>query len=153
VNSICANCANAGPKGEIQMGMHVQDHQEHLGSKDQVSNSGSFQKPRNRAFRAKVASLVRQTTALSLAIQALQFIDLPELVDEIDFYEEVRRFEIALIERALWRTSGSQTEAARLLQLNLSTLNSKVKTYDINVGRSLAGEVIEKQNLPIRNQK
>ncbi|HEV7473053.1 MAG TPA: helix-turn-helix domain-containing protein [Pyrinomonadaceae bacterium] len=132
------------------MGMHVQDQ---LESRDQISNSSSFQKPRNRAFRAKVASLVRQTTALSLAIQALQFVDLPELVDEIDFYEEVKRFEIALIERALWRTSGSQTEAARLLQLNLSTLNSKVKTYDIHVTRLLTSEVIEKQSIPIRNQK
>lgn len=130
------------------MAMRIQDP---LRVKDHASTNASYQKPRNRAFRAKVAALVRQTTALSLSIQALQFIELPELNDEIDFYEEVKRFEIALIERALWRSSGSQTEAARLLQLKLTTLNSKLKTYDIQVGRSLAGDVIEKQNIP--NQK
>lgn len=130
------------------MAMRVQDQ---LRVKDHISSNRSYQKPRNRAFRAKVAELVRQTTALGLAIQALQFIELPELNDEIDFYEEVRRFEIALIERALWRSSGSQTEAARLLQLKLTTLNSKLKTYDIQVGRSVAGDVIEKQSM--RNQK
>ena len=130
------------------MAMRVKDQ---LRVKDDIATHGSYQKPRNRAFRDKVAALVRQTTALGLAIQALQFIELPELKDEIDFYEEVRRFEIALIERALWRSSGSQTEAARLLQLKLTTLNSKLKTYDIQVGRSAADEVIEKQS--IRNQK
>ncbi len=130
------------------MAMRIQDQ---LRVKDHISSNGSYQKPRNRAFRAKVAALVRQTTALGLDIQALQLIELPELQDEIDFYEEVRRFEIALIERALWRSSGSQTEAARLLQLKLTTLNSKLKTYDIQVGRSAADDVIEKQN--IRNQK
>ena len=132
------------------MAMRVQDQ---LKVKDQISSNSSYQKPRNRTFRAKVAEMVRQTTALSLAIQALQFIELPELKDEIDFYEEVRRFEIALIERALWRSSGSQTEAARLLQLKLTTLNSKLKTYDIQVSRSATGAVIEKQSIPIRHQK
>ncbi len=131
------------------MAMRIQDQSE---VKDQISRNSSYQKPRNRAFRAKVAELVRQTTTLSLAIQALQFVELPELQDEIDFYEEVRRFEIALIERALWRSSGSQTEAARLLQLKLTTLNSKLKTYDIQVGRSILRDV-EKHSIPIRNQK
>jgi DNA-binding NtrC family response regulator len=132
------------------MSMRVQDH---LKAKDQISNDDSYQKTRNRAYRAKVATLVRQTTALSLAIQALQFIELPELEDEIDFYEEVKRFEIALIERALWRACGSQTEAARLLQLKLTTLNSKLKSYDIQVNRSPASDVVARQNIPIRNQK
>lgn len=130
------------------MAMRVQDQ---LRVKEHITSNGSYQKPRNRAFRAKVAALVRQTTALSLEIQALQFVELPELKDEIDFYEEVRRFEIALIERALLRSSGSQTEAARLLQLKLTTLNSKLKTYDIQVGRPVAGDVVEKHS--IRNQK
>jgi hypothetical protein len=68
------------------MGMHAPDHSQ---SKDQISKSASLQRSRNRAFRAKLASLVRQTTALNLAIQALQFTDLPELPDEVNFYDEV----------------------------------------------------------------
>jgi len=132
------------------MAMHIQHP---LGAKNQISRNSSVQRPRNRAFRAKVDSLLRQTNALGLAIQALQFIELPELSDEIDFYEEVRRFEVALIERALWRAAGSQTEAARLLQLKLTTLNSKLKAYDIGVTGSLASEVIEKQKVSTRNQR
>jgi len=51
----------------------------------------------------------------------------------INFYEEVRRFEIDLIRRALEQTSGHQSRAARLLGMNATTLNSKIKTYNINL--------------------
>jgi DNA-binding NtrC family response regulator len=50
----------------------------------------------------------------------------------INFYEEVRRFEIDLIRRALEQTGGHQSRAARLLGMNATTLNSKIKTYNIN---------------------
>ncbi len=49
----------------------------------------------------------------------------------INFYEEVRRFEIDLIRRSLDQTAGHQSRAARLLGLNATTLNSKIKTYNI----------------------
>jgi len=49
----------------------------------------------------------------------------------INFYDEVRRFEIDLIRRALHQTSGHQSRAARLLGMNATTLNSKIKTYNI----------------------
>ena len=49
----------------------------------------------------------------------------------VNFYEEVRRFEIDLIRRALDQTGGHQSRAARLLGLNATTLNSKIKTYNI----------------------
>ncbi|PWT93402.1 MAG: Fis family transcriptional regulator [Blastocatellia bacterium] len=51
----------------------------------------------------------------------------------INFYEEVRRFEIDLIRRALDQTGGHQSRAARLLGMNATTLNSKIKTYNINL--------------------
>ena len=53
------------------------------------------------------------------------------LQQDINFYEEVSRFEIAMIKTALHRTRGNQRLAARLLNLNSSTLNAKVKQYDI----------------------
>jgi DNA-binding NtrC family response regulator len=40
----------------------------------------------------------------------------------------VRRFEIDLIRRALEQTGGHQSRAARLLGMNATTLNSKIKT-------------------------
>ena len=51
----------------------------------------------------------------------------------VDFYDEVRRFEIDLIRRALDQTGGHQSRAARLLGMNATTLNSKIKTYNINL--------------------
>jgi DNA-binding NtrC family response regulator len=54
-----------------------------------------------------------------------------DLTRGINFYDEVRRFEIDLIRRALDQTGGHQSRAARLLGLNATTLNSKIKTYNI----------------------
>jgi DNA-binding NtrC family response regulator len=51
----------------------------------------------------------------------------------LDFYDEVRRFEIDLIRRALEQTGGHQSRAARLLGMNATTLNSKIKTYNIQL--------------------
>lgn len=51
----------------------------------------------------------------------------------VSFYEEVKRFEIDLIRRALDQTGGHQSRAARLLGLNATTLNSKIKTYNVPV--------------------
>jgi len=51
----------------------------------------------------------------------------------INFYDEVRRFEIDLIRRALDQTGGHQSRAARLLGMNATTLNSKIKTYNIQL--------------------
>ena len=49
----------------------------------------------------------------------------------ISFYEEVSRFEIELIRRALELTGGHQSRAAKLLGMNNTTLNSKIKAYNI----------------------
>jgi DNA-binding NtrC family response regulator len=51
----------------------------------------------------------------------------------VNFYDEVKRFEIDLLRRALDQTGGHQSRAARLLGLNATTLNSKIKTYNIHV--------------------
>jgi len=49
----------------------------------------------------------------------------------VNFYDEVKRFEIDLIRRALDQTGGHQSRAAQLLGLNATTLNSKIKAYNI----------------------
>jgi len=51
--------------------------------------------------------------------------------DGINFYDEVARFEVALIKRALRRSNGHQLLAARLLNLNPSTLHAKIKQYGL----------------------
>ena len=50
----------------------------------------------------------------------------------IDFYDEVRRFEVEMIQSALRRTNGVQTEAASLLGLKPSTLHAKIKQYNLS---------------------
>lgn len=55
-----------------------------------------------------------------------------DLARGVNFYDEVKRFEIDLIRRALEQTGGHQSRAARLLGLNATTLNSKIKNYNID---------------------
>ncbi len=54
-----------------------------------------------------------------------------DLTRGISFYDEVSRFEVELIKRALEITGGHQSKAARLLGMNNTTLNSKIKSYNI----------------------
>ena len=49
----------------------------------------------------------------------------------VDFYSEVKQFETALIKLALGQTDGNQARAAKLLRLQATTLNAKIKLYKI----------------------
>ncbi len=49
----------------------------------------------------------------------------------ISFYDEVNRFQVELIRRALEITGGHQSRAAKLLGMNTTTLNSKIRYYNI----------------------
>ncbi len=51
----------------------------------------------------------------------------------IDFYEEVQRFETHLIKMALTETGGNQSRAAKLLGIKATTLNSKIKLFNIEL--------------------
>ena len=55
----------------------------------------------------------------------------PDAPAEVCFYDEVRRFEIGLITRALRRAQGKQKAAAKLLGLKATTLNAKMKQYQM----------------------
>jgi transcriptional regulator with GAF, ATPase, and Fis domain len=48
-----------------------------------------------------------------------------------NLHDEVREFEIDLINNALAKTQGHQRKAARLLGLKVTTLNAKMKRYNI----------------------
>lgn len=63
---------------------------------------------------------------------------LTDINQGIDFYEEVVRFEVALITRALAVTGGQQRRAARLLGMKATTLNAKIKHYRIECARRRA---------------
>lgn len=56
--------------------------------------------------------------------------------------DEVRRFEIEIIRRALLRTGGHQARAAHLLGVNATTLNSKLKRYRIDPAPPFNAEAV-----------
>ncbi len=56
----------------------------------------------------------------------------------VDFYEEVTKFEVELIRQALAHTHGNQRAAARLLGLKTTTLNTKVKSYKLDIDSQVA---------------
>lgn len=56
-----------------------------------------------------------------------------DLAQGFSFYDEVAKFEINLIRQVLEMTGGNQSRAARLLGMNTTTLNSKIKSYNIVV--------------------
>lgn len=81
----------------------------------------------------KIKDLKDAAYCLWKEVQALPFAQALDLRHGIDFYDEVRAFEINLIQRALQETGGHQTRAAQLLGLNLTTLNSKIKQFNIPI--------------------
>jgi DNA-binding NtrC family response regulator len=50
---------------------------------------------------------------------------------KIDLPTEVQNYEASLIRCALMRTGGNQRRAARLLGIKITTLNAKIKRYNI----------------------
>ncbi|HEU4713513.1 MAG TPA: helix-turn-helix domain-containing protein [Pyrinomonadaceae bacterium] len=81
---------------------------------------------------------VRLNTLRETVLQLLDEVESLSISRPIDikrgarFSDEVRQFEVNLIRTALGRTSGSQIRAARLLGLKPTTLNAKIKRYNIS---------------------
>lgn len=96
------------------------------------SHAGGRVDERRDVLRDAVRSLSRAMKIIR-AMEISGAASSPDVERGIDFYDEVRRFEIVLIERALWHTGGRQVRAASLLGLKTTTLNSKIKVYNINL--------------------
>jgi DNA-binding NtrC family response regulator len=86
---------------------------------------------------SRTDTLIKAALSLSQAIEALGSLNLfgevqpPDVKRGIDFYAEVRRFEVALITEALRVTHGCQRRAAVLLGLHTTTLNCMIKRLDV----------------------
>ena len=80
----------------------------------------------------KINTLKELTLALLKEVESLKEAQPPEGGRaNVNFSEEVRRFETELIRWALLRTGGHQRRAARLLNIKVTTLNAKIKRYGI----------------------
>ena len=101
---------------------------------------------------ARLKALARR---LLEEIETLDHKQLSETRFPLDFYDEVRHFEIELITRALTHSHGHQLEAAAVINLNPSTLNAKIKQYNIqlNAFNELNGQKNGKDSLMPRLEK
>jgi transcriptional regulator with GAF, ATPase, and Fis domain len=89
-------------------------------------------KPKEMSERIDI---LREVTAALLAeVKSLTPLKTIKLETGINFDDEVKKFEIYLIESALEKTGGSQKRAAHLLKLKHTTLNAKIKRYEIRLG-------------------
>jgi DNA-binding NtrC family response regulator len=67
--------------------------------------------------------------------EVLVLANVPDVALGVDFYAEMRRYELLLIQRALRQANGSQVRAAALLKLSPTTLNTKLKLYERRDGK------------------
>ncbi len=90
---------------------------------------------REDGFIGRIEDLSQLAAEMSAGLETIKVFHLllrpPTVEDGIDFYEEIRRVEIFFIKRALKHTGGSQVKAASLLRLAHTTLNAKIKKYNI----------------------
>jgi len=67
----------------------------------------------------------------------------PAAAGKIRLDDEVKRFEIDLIRAALDRAHGNQSRASRILGIKKTTLNAKIKRYQIQpAGRDFAAPLL-----------
>jgi transcriptional regulator with GAF, ATPase, and Fis domain len=81
--------------------------------------------------RNSITVLRELVLRLLCEVQCINEVSPVTIENGFDFYDEVSRFEIDLIKRALIQTGGHQVKAAKLLNLKVTTLNSKIKHYQI----------------------
>ena len=93
-----------------------------------IDNSPNSYQQDSAFLNRKLANITSLVTSLNAAVEDLEGLEIPPFSENFDFYHEVERFETSLIKTALRLTGGSQVKAARLLKLNPTTLNAKMKT-------------------------
>src|SRR6266550_7534748 len=83
--------------------------------------------------RQKITTVKQLAIRLLREVQSIREVEVRSLGAGVDFYAEVSRFEVDLIKCALLQTAGHQRQAAQLLNLKVTTLNSKIKHYNISL--------------------
>jgi DNA-binding NtrC family response regulator len=86
---------------------------------------------RSALFDSRISYL--KVLALTLLREIASAENMDEPNETIDLQAEVRRFEAELIRSALIHTGGRQRQAARLLGTKVTTLNTKIKRYQIEI--------------------
>ena len=97
---------------------------------------------------SRLVAVRRKANALLLEVDKL-FVSESDV--SIDFYEEVQCFEIGLVRWALEKTGGRQKQAARLLNLNPTTLNAIIKRYGLLKGKKAKSTLAHVELPPEKN--
>ena len=99
---------------------------------DALANEAS-ENSETATSRNNIGTLRELVMRLLCEVQSINEVNTLNIENGFDFYAEVSRFEIELINRALLQTGGHQVRAAKLLNLKVTTLNSKIKHYNISL--------------------
>jgi DNA-binding NtrC family response regulator len=86
----------------------------------------------DNVFKWKLKILRDIALRLIEELDALEFVRSVNIRRGINLHEEMRTFEVHLVQSALERTGGHQTRAAQLLGINLTTLHNKLKRLNIS---------------------
>lgn len=103
-----------------------------------------------QAFKEKLDALKQIALALMEEIEAMEFVRSVNIRRGINLHEEMRRFEVHLIQSALERTGGHQTRAAQLLGINLTTLHNKLKRLNISADNPVDAPVLHEDREPLQ---
>jgi DNA-binding NtrC family response regulator len=95
-----------------------------------------------KIFKQKLKLMKEIALALIEKIEALGYVRSVNLSRGISLPEEMRMFEVHLVQSALERTGGHQTKAAQLLGINLTTLHNKLKRLNISPDSIVAAPVL-----------
>lgn len=116
-----------------------------------------------KIFKQKLKVMKEIALALVEEIEALGYVRSVNIRRGINLHEEMRMFEVHLVQSALERTGGHQTKAARLLGINLTTLHNKLKRLNISADNPVdapvlhedainAGDVLENHPRPLNGK-
>ena len=89
--------------------------------------------PRQRepTLHSRLDDLRAMARSLLTELESLGQPDAPQPDGKLNLDDELKRYEIGLIRAALDKADGSQTRAARMLGVKVTTLNTKIKRYQI----------------------
>ena len=96
-------------------------------------SNGNAHLNRSQPFNTRISYLKILALSLLREIASAEKNGEHEENDVIDLQAEVQRFEKELIRSALIQTGGRQRQAARLLRTKVTTLNTKIKKYGIQI--------------------
>jgi DNA-binding NtrC family response regulator len=98
---------------------------------DEISSAQRSNGLTGHTLVMKIKFMQELAKALAEQVSSLEQPRTLDISRGIKLSEEMRRYEIEIIQSALKYTGGNQRAAARLLGLKATTLNAKIKHYDM----------------------